>query len=88
MDRNGSLVRWFSAVLGAITLALGVGTAQAQAQAQAAKVSPDLLAAVSIDVAPLRQVTYEVELTGRPASSDPPATVATIIEDLGKAFDD
>ncbi|UUY05727.1 PD-(D/E)XK motif protein [Svornostia abyssi] len=52
------------------------------------RLTPDLLAAASIDVAPLRQVTYEVELTGRPASSDPPATVATIIKDLGKAFDD
>ncbi|MBJ7469829.1 MAG: PD-(D/E)XK motif protein [Solirubrobacteraceae bacterium] len=52
------------------------------------RLTPDLLAAVSIDVAPLRQVTYEVELTGQPASLDPPATVATIIKDLGKGFDD
>ncbi|MEY3295695.1 MAG: hypothetical protein RLZZ451_1743, partial [Pseudomonadota bacterium] len=43
MDRSGSLVRWLRTVLGAIALALGVG----MVQAQTARVSPDLLAAVS-----------------------------------------
>lgn len=51
------------------------------------RLTPDLLGAASIDVAPLRQVAYEIELTGRPPSSDPPATVATIITYLGKGFD-
>lgn len=52
------------------------------------RLTPALLGAASIDIAPLRQVTYEIELTGRPGSSDPPTTVATIIKDLGKTFDD
>ena len=43
MDRSGSLVRWLRTVLGAIALALGVG----MVQAQTARVSPDLLAAIS-----------------------------------------
>lgn len=51
------------------------------------RLTPDLLGAASIDVAPLRQVVYEIELTGRPPSSDPPATVATITTYLGKEFD-
>ena len=51
------------------------------------RLTPDLLGAASIDIAPLRQVAYEIELTGRPPSACPPATVATIIKHMGKGFD-
>ena len=51
------------------------------------RLTPDLLGAASIDIAPLRQVAYEIELTGRTPSSDSPATVATIIKQMGKGFD-
>lgn len=50
------------------------------------RLTPDLLGGASIDVAPLRQVAYEIDLTGRPPSSDPPASVATITTYLGKGF--
>lgn len=51
------------------------------------RLTPELLGAASIDVAPFRQVAYEIELTGRAPSSGLAGTVATIITHLGKEFD-
>lgn len=51
------------------------------------RLTPTLLGASSIDPAPLLQVTYEVDLTGRAPSPDPPSTVSTIIQHMGGGFD-
>lgn len=51
------------------------------------RLTPDLLDSTSIDVALLSNVTYEIELTGRPQSLKPPSTVAAVVKHLGKEFD-
>jgi len=51
------------------------------------RLTPERLAAARIDLAPLRQVTYEIDLTGRARSPDPPSTVAAIIKHMGEGFD-
>lgn len=51
------------------------------------RLTPDLLQKAALDMTPLRQVSYEIDLTGRTTSSGPPATVATLTKQLGKGFD-
>ena len=52
------------------------------------RLTPALLTAAGIDTAPLRQVAYEVDLTGRTPSPGPPTTVSVIVQHMGEPFDD
>lgn len=51
------------------------------------RLTPALLARAGVDTGPLRQVAYEVDVTNRKPSSDPPSSVARILERLGEPFD-
>jgi hypothetical protein len=50
------------------------------------RLTPPLLAEAGIDISPLRQVTYEIDLTGRAPSPHHPSPVAAIVERLGGAL--
>jgi hypothetical protein len=51
------------------------------------RLTPALLSGAGIDIAPLRQVVYEVDLTSREPSADPPSAIAAIVEHMGETFD-
>lgn len=52
------------------------------------RLTPTLLARAGIDTTPLLRVAYEVDLTGRVPSLDPPSTISAVVENMGKTFDD
>jgi hypothetical protein len=52
------------------------------------RLTPTLLSRAGIDTTPLRQVAYEVDLTGRAPSPNPPPTISAIVEQLGAPLDD
>jgi putative PD-(D/E)XK family protein DUF4420 len=51
------------------------------------RLTPQLLADASVDVARLRQVNYEIDLAASHASGSPPPKVAAIIEEIERARD-
>lgn len=51
------------------------------------RLTPALLISTGVDTTPLRQVAYEVDLTGRAPSLDPPSTISAIVEHMGETFD-
>ena len=51
------------------------------------RLTPALLSKAGIDTTPLRQVAYEIDLTDRGASPNPPPTVAALVEYLGEVAD-
>lgn len=52
------------------------------------RLTPTMLVRTGIDTTPLRQVTYELDLTGRVASHDAPSTISAVVENMGERFDD
>lgn len=52
------------------------------------RLTPGLLARASIDTSPLRQVIYEIDLTDRSPSSDPPALIAAVVDYLKESMPD
>ena len=46
------------------------------------RLTPNLLSGVAVDTALLRQVDYEIDLTNRPGSPDPPPVVASIVNEM------
>lgn len=51
------------------------------------RLTPTLLSKAGVDMAALRQVAYEIDLTDRTASPHPPATIAAVAEHLGEGVD-
>lgn len=51
------------------------------------RLTPRILSKAGIDTQPLLRVDYEVEMTGRAASPDPPSAVAAIVEHLSETLD-
>lgn len=49
------------------------------------RLTPALLAQAGIDTTPLRQVAYEIDLTDRAPSPNPPSIIAAIADHLGEA---
>lgn len=52
------------------------------------RLTPSILSRAGVDTAPLRQVAYEIDLTDRPPSTDPPSAVTTILGHMGATFSD
>jgi hypothetical protein len=52
------------------------------------RLTPELLAKAGIDLAPLRQVAYEIDVTGRAPSAAQPPTVRAITEQMKEAKHD
>jgi hypothetical protein len=51
------------------------------------RLTPTMLARAGVDTAPLRQVAYEIDLTGREVSLDAPSTISAVVESMGETFD-
>lgn len=51
------------------------------------RLTPTLLAKVGVETAAVRQVAYEIDVTDRAASPDPPTTIATVVEHLTDVAD-
>lgn len=52
------------------------------------RLTPGLLTKAGIDLTPLRQVSYEIDVTDRAPSTAPPPTVSAITDQLGDEADD
>lgn len=52
------------------------------------RLTPTLLSDAGIDIGALRQVAYEIDLSGHDPSPDPPGALAKIVHHMGAPFDD
>lgn len=52
------------------------------------RLTPTLLSDAGVDIGALRQVSYEIDLSGHEPSPDPPGALAKIVHHMGEPFDD